>query len=57
MVSVSLECQKSEVSALMVPSEVLVDPVVDLEVCCTANSVVAPPVLLDNDVDDEDPQE
>ena len=54
MVSVSLECQKSEVSALMVPSEVLVDPVADLEVCCTANSVVVPPVVLDKVEDVED---
>ena len=49
-----MECQKSEVSALMVPSEVLVDPVADLEVCCTANSVVVPPVVLDKVEDVED---
>ena len=49
-----MECQKSEVSALMVPSEVPVDPVVDLEVCCTANSVVVPPVVLDKVEDVED---
>ena len=30
----------------MVPSEVLVDPVVDLVVCCKVNSVVVPPVVL-----------
>ena len=35
-----------EVSALMVPSEVLVDPVVDLEVCCMVNSVVIRLVVL-----------
>ena len=35
-----------EVSALMVPSEVLVDPVVDLVVCCMVNSVVIRLVVL-----------
>ena len=35
-----------EVSVSMVPLAVLVDPVVDLEVCCTANSVVTRLVVL-----------
>ena len=35
-----------EVSALMVPSAVLVDPVVDLVVYCRVNSVVVPLVVL-----------
>ena len=46
MASVRLGCSMMEVSALMVPSEVLVDPVVDLVVCCKVNSVVVPPVVL-----------
>ena len=43
-----------EVSASMVPLAVLVDPVVDLEVCCTANSAVVPPVVSDKVEDVED---
>jgi hypothetical protein len=35
-----------EVSALIVPPEVLADPVVDLVVCCTVNSVVIRLVVL-----------
>ena len=35
-----------EVSASMVPLAVLVDPVVDLEVCCMVNSVVIRLVVL-----------
>ena len=35
-----------EVSASMVPLAVLVDPVVDLEVCCVVNSVVIRLVVL-----------
>ena len=35
-----------EVSASMVPLAVLVDPVVDLEVCCAVNSVVLHQVVL-----------
>ena len=35
-----------EVSALMVPLAVLEDPVADLAVCCTANSVVIRLVVL-----------
>ena len=34
------------VSALMVPLAVLADPVVDLAVCCTVNSVVLRQVVL-----------
>ena len=45
------------VLVLWMSSEVQADPVEDLVACCTVVLVVAPPVVLDKDVDDEDLQE
>ena len=47
VVSVLLEYSMLEVSAWMVLSEVLADPVEDLAVCCTGVQVVVPPVALE----------
>ena len=53
VVSVLLEYSMLEVSAWMVPSEVLADPVEDLAVCCTEVQVVVPPVVLEQVEDAE----
>ena len=47
VVSELLEYSMSEVSAWMVLSEVLADPVEDLAVCCTGVQVAVPPVVLE----------
>ena len=47
VVSALLEYSMLEVSAWMVPSEVLADPVEDLAVCCTEVRVAVPPVVLE----------
>ena len=42
------------VLVVKVVPEAQADPVADLVACCTVVLVVAPPVVLDKDVDDED---
>ena len=53
VVSVLLEYSMLEVSAWMVPLEVLADPVEDLAACCTEVQVVVPPVVLEQVEDAE----